>query len=186
MHASGDDAAALKVAAASNLARIGDMHFAELDAWASASGFTKDELARIQPAYVPEPLQLDSYLQIMVLLCVVGAFACVSIVANAARLVRAYGAHLGRSILGIVAGIALIGIALIAHIDGDYNRPWIRDNLTRYQLIAIGVGMASVFFAVIPFFLRRNAPTPTDPPEPNGLSQPQLKSTGIKEMDGWN
>ena len=47
MHASGDQATALEVAQTTNFARIRAMKFAKLDAWASKSGFTKQELARI-------------------------------------------------------------------------------------------------------------------------------------------
>lgn len=44
-----------KIAAQSNLAYVREMKYPELTAWAEEHGFTKDELAWIQPAYDYEP-----------------------------------------------------------------------------------------------------------------------------------
>jgi hypothetical protein len=52
---SGQEPLARKVAADFNFARIADMTAPELDDWAAQAGFTRAELARIQPGY-PSPL----------------------------------------------------------------------------------------------------------------------------------
>ncbi len=49
--ASGHEAIARMIAARTNLAYVKEMHYPELDTWAARNGFTKDELAWIQPSY---------------------------------------------------------------------------------------------------------------------------------------
>jgi len=50
---SGHEIVAREISAANNLAYVQDMQFDALTAWANEYGFTKDELAWIQPAYPP-------------------------------------------------------------------------------------------------------------------------------------
>src|SRR5205085_4971519 len=61
MHASGAAEAALGVARVANYARLPDMRSDALDTWAAASGLTRAELARIQPAYPGDPGPLLPY-----------------------------------------------------------------------------------------------------------------------------
>ncbi len=51
--ASGQEQLSRMVAADNNLAYVMDMQYRELDTWAGAHGFTKEELAWIQPTYPP-------------------------------------------------------------------------------------------------------------------------------------
>lgn len=51
--ASGYEAVSRKIAANTNLAYVMDMQYPELDEWTAAHGFTKEELAWIQPGYPP-------------------------------------------------------------------------------------------------------------------------------------
>lgn len=50
---SGHEQVSRMIAAKTNLAYVRQMNYPELDAWASAHGFTRDELAWIQPGYPP-------------------------------------------------------------------------------------------------------------------------------------
>lgn len=56
MRSSGDHDAVRRIATTANLARIDDLDPVILDGWASRSGLTKRELARVQPGY-PHPDQ---------------------------------------------------------------------------------------------------------------------------------
>lgn len=51
--ATGHEDVSRMIAAKTNLAYVKQLHYRELDAWASENGFTKDELAWIQPGYAP-------------------------------------------------------------------------------------------------------------------------------------
>jgi len=51
--ASGFESISRMIASRTNLAYVKDMHYPELDQWAITHGFTKDELAWIQPGYPP-------------------------------------------------------------------------------------------------------------------------------------
>ena len=53
---SGHEIIAREISAANNLAYVQDMQFDALTAWANQYGFTKDELAWIQPAYPPSQM----------------------------------------------------------------------------------------------------------------------------------
>ncbi|RYZ47667.1 MAG: hypothetical protein EOP49_20705, partial [Sphingobacteriales bacterium] len=50
---SGHEAVSRMIAAKTNLAYVKDMNYPELDRWAADNGFSKDELAWIQPGYPP-------------------------------------------------------------------------------------------------------------------------------------
>jgi hypothetical protein len=50
---SGHEDISRMIAAKTNLAYVKEMHYFELDRWAADNGFTKDELAWIQPGYPP-------------------------------------------------------------------------------------------------------------------------------------
>lgn len=52
--ASGHEAVSRKIAAQTNLAYVMDMNYRELDQWAYSYGFSKEELAWIQPGYPPK------------------------------------------------------------------------------------------------------------------------------------
>lgn len=52
--ATGHEAVSRMIASRTNLAYVMDMQYAELDAWAKDYGFTKEELAWIQPTYAPD------------------------------------------------------------------------------------------------------------------------------------
>ncbi|WP_157977239.1 T9SS type A sorting domain-containing protein [Taibaiella helva] len=54
LKASGYEAVSRKIAAQTNLAYVMQMQYPELDLWAQDHGFTKEELAWIQPGYPPE------------------------------------------------------------------------------------------------------------------------------------
>ncbi|WP_118975865.1 T9SS type A sorting domain-containing protein [Taibaiella koreensis] len=53
LKASGSEAVSRKIAGHTNLAYVAQMHYPQLDSWAHAHGFTKEELAWIQPTYPP-------------------------------------------------------------------------------------------------------------------------------------
>ncbi|MFA6150958.1 MAG: T9SS type A sorting domain-containing protein [Chitinophagaceae bacterium] len=53
MKETGNEAVCRKIAAQTNLAYVKEMKYPELVAWASENGFTIDELAWIQPGYLP-------------------------------------------------------------------------------------------------------------------------------------
>jgi hypothetical protein len=50
---SGNEAVSRMIASKTNLAYVKEMNYPELDQWAADNGFTKDELAWIQPGYPP-------------------------------------------------------------------------------------------------------------------------------------
>lgn len=52
--ASGHEEVSRMIASRANLAYVREMHYPELDSWAADNGFTRDELAWIQPGYDPE------------------------------------------------------------------------------------------------------------------------------------
>ncbi len=56
---SGYEEVSRKIAAQTNLAYVHEMNYPELTAWAEAHGFTKDELAWIQPGYPPEVVAMS-------------------------------------------------------------------------------------------------------------------------------
>lgn len=102
MYASGDEASALKVAQSANSARIRQMQFPELDTWADESGFTKAELARIQPPrYAPTPDELNHAYDFLFALWLVGSLAVTSILANSLRLMNAFAHRFDTSLIGI-------------------------------------------------------------------------------------
>lgn len=51
--ASGQEDISRRISAKTNLAYVKEMNYPELDQWATSNGFTKDELAWIQPGYPP-------------------------------------------------------------------------------------------------------------------------------------
>lgn len=51
--ASGHESVSRMIAARTNLAYVRQMHYPELDSWAKEYGFTREELAWIQPGYMP-------------------------------------------------------------------------------------------------------------------------------------
>jgi len=188
MHASGDDAAALKVAAAANLARIADMRFVELDDWASTSGFTKPELARIQPGYPGDPPQLDDFqyaTDLIYAIWAIGVFAFVSIAVNSLRLIITFAHRFTTSIVGILIGAVLM--ALSFQIDGEHIDPTrLFTDMSVFRLLAAATGALCVIFAIVPFLFRRAQREPSALRRVYQPSKPPSTSTGIKEMEGWN
>jgi len=159
MDCSGERDAVAKVALAANFARIKEMHFAELDGWSTESGLTKEELARIQPGYPPELVQLENFMQIMYWLIPAGTMALVSIAFNFGRMVMGLGARWTTILLGFFAGVLLIGLGYapdsmqFAHVVGLW--PSARD----CQFWAVAGGIASVFAstcALIANLMRRS------------------------------
>jgi hypothetical protein len=108
MAATGAAAGALAVARAANHARVREMRCPELEAWAAASGLTRAELARIQPAYPPSPEQLQRYTDLVRSFWVVGALGLLSVLLNAACFLWVQAprsmARCVAALCGIVAG----------------------------------------------------------------------------------
>jgi hypothetical protein len=80
---SGHAAAAHKIATLANYAYVPQMNFPELDEWATQAGFTKDELALIQPGY---PLTFDGPL--LTLAVVTWTAGILAFVINAVQFMR--------------------------------------------------------------------------------------------------
>jgi hypothetical protein len=188
MHASGNNAAALKISHDANFARIAEMCFPELGDWASHSGFTKAELARIQPAYPGDPPRwedLQYAYELVYVVWAVGAFAALSIIANSLRLFVAYGGRFATGMLGILLGFLLLGLSFqvqLHHADPFH----LIDDMMTFRRLAAVIGTAAVIFAVISLFLRRARPEAPDNPDSKVPPAEPVENTGIKEMKGWN
>jgi hypothetical protein len=114
-------ATAHKIADFTNYASVPEMRFPELDTWAAQSGFSKDELALIQPSYVydPELRQMMPQLAIfaysmmsmswMVLLATVAA-----IFTSSVNIVKMRHRKMGNfwSIIGLMVGVYSLGLAV--------------------------------------------------------------------------
>ena len=154
MHASGDEAPALKVAKVANFARIREMYFSELNTWTSESGFTKAELARIQPAYAPTPEQLQNAFDFLYAIWLVGSLALMTILVNSLRLVIAFAHRFSTSLLGVLSGVVLLGLCWQIDLN-QFGLTGLIDEIGTYRLSAMGIGILAVVFAVIPTFWRR-------------------------------
>ena len=167
MHASGAGEAARGVARVANYARIVEMPPAVLAGWAASSGLTRAELARIQPAYPPDPEPLRPYYETLVaFIWVVGALGVLSIVGNALRLL---GTSIPRSIAraGVWLGVALLCLGFAAHLlerafgsYGTWAAGWpeygraddaYRASLVAYEVTALVVGLASCAVALLTY-----------------------------------
>lgn len=153
IHESGDDAPALKVAKNANFARIREIQFPELAAWASDSGFTKAELARIQPGYPPTPDQLNHAFDFFYAIWLLGSVALVSILVNSLRLVLAYSHRFSTSLIGTMVGLILLGLALRVQ-SSQFADTYLEREVETYRLMSMGIAGLAIVFAVIPFFLR--------------------------------
>lgn len=119
--ASGHAEAAHHIANVANDAYIEEMKFPELDAWATASGLSKDELARIQPAYMCSeeciaalPSLIATYIASNLWWIMIGGITGTIVsVANIVNINRKrWKPLLYGSILGILVGAALIYLAV--------------------------------------------------------------------------
>ena len=154
MCASGDKASALKVAESANFARVRQMQFLELDAWAGKSGFAKGELARIQPGYPPAPEQLNHAFDFLYAIWLVGSLAVISILVNSLRLMFAFAHRFSTSLIGIITGVMLLGLSVQVDLN-RYSRTHLVEELGIVSWIAIGIACLAIALAVIPIFLRR-------------------------------
>jgi hypothetical protein len=157
MTESGAKAEAAKIAAEANYARIGDMPLAVLETWASETGLSKDELARIQPSYPTAP---ENATEIVVAVCLLSAIAVSSILFNIGRLLFAYKPRWSTIALGLISGLILLYFGW----QQDY---WFSHCLRRFGVVvnnlppAMSVGVLSVLCAVFAFCVRLTKP-PTD------------------------
>lgn len=168
MYASGDETSALKVAECANFARIHQMQFPELDTWVGESGFTKAELARIQPGYQPTPEDINCAFDFLYAIWLVGSLAVISILVNLVRLVIAFAQRFNTSLIGMITGAMLLGLC----VQVDLNRfedSRLGNELAIYRWIAIGVACLTIALAVIPFFRRRREPHPAIPQKQAGF-----------------
>lgn len=128
--------------------RIRAMNFPELDRWAAGSGLTKQELARIQPAY-PSADEIDRYLRFLMVFIVASGFAFTSIVFNTIRLIRAYRLRLTTILAGGVAGLTLLWIALEAKPFSNPGR--MAHTMSGQQFGAFWLGVVAILVACIAF-----------------------------------
>lgn len=186
MHASGDESTPAKVVREANFARIREMPFLELDAWASESGLTKSELARIQPGYPDDPPQWEDFLyfsNLVLTIWALGLFTILSIFANTLRLFVAFANRYLTSLIGIVAGVTLVGLGFF--LDMRHRDPFhLVNDISVFRLLAWFVGMLSVAIAVCPLMLRKPETNRSESsiPSPESLET----NTQIKEIKGWN
>ncbi|MGZ0152092.1 hypothetical protein ACXJJ3_33880 [Kribbella sp. WER1] len=142
MRMSGDHDAVRRIAAGSNLARIGDMDPAVLADWTARSGLTKRELARIQPNY-PN----DSQWAVMLLLwssLLMIPFAVLSVVLHRVRRDRTV---VRRGLAGVVVGLCTVltwfAWGLLSEVgDGGGRLQVLGWGLVLLGPIAVAVGMA--------------------------------------------
>lgn len=161
MDQSGAMATVDKIVAKANYARIGEMHLSELESWASESGLTKAELARIQPGYPPTPEQAARFAEIMLSLWLVGGLAAVSILFNTCRLIGAIKPRLTTILAGIVLGIVLLYLGFRPGSEEFALTPRLYGEVLNTQLLAIGIGILSVVCAIMPLCIRRGKWRPT-------------------------
>lgn len=164
LYASGETETVALVAQSANYARIREMQFPELEVWANESGFTKVELARIQPAYPATPEQLRNAYDFFLAVWLVGSLAVMSILVNFVGLFFAFASRYGTCLVGFIAGIALALLGLfpqgkpldLAHTPGLAHETFL------YHVVALSVGAVSIFAAALPVFRRRVAAAPDD------------------------
>jgi hypothetical protein len=162
MISSGDELLASKVAKSSNFARVHDMPASELEVWASTSGLTKAELARIQPAYAPTPEELRLGFDLMLAVWLIGSMASVSIIMNSLRLVISFARRLNTSLLGFMLGVVLIFLA-IRFDTSRFAYGWFLEELFLYRSAAFLIGTISVVVSLLTCF-RKSDDTPSAPP----------------------
>jgi hypothetical protein len=170
MDQSGAKAAMETVASQANFARIGEMQFSELETWASMSGLTNAELARIQPGYPPTPEQAAKYAEMILSVGIVGGLAMVSVLFNVGRLLWALPPRLTTIGAGIVIGIVLICLGFWVNTSDFIHTPSLYGRLVDAQLFSIGIGMLAVVCAIIPLCVRRGKWKPTALDTDNGVS----------------
>lgn len=170
MQASGDGKSALMVAEGANYARLRQMYFPELDAWASESGLTKAELARIQPPYAPTPEELNRAYDFLYAIWLVGSLAITSILMNSLRLVVVFAHRFNTSLIGFIAGAMLLVVCFHTNL-GQIGAWRLARELSTYRLISIGIACLALLLAAIPFFWR---------PRERGATTPR-KRTGVPE-----
>lgn len=108
---SGETKAAYHIAEVAKYAYVPEMNFPELERWAGQSGLSKDELAFIQPSYVPPELRdqlplLSEFTMVAVRSAMlVFPVALVGMITSAVNIAR--GRHLKRGYVGVVIGIII-------------------------------------------------------------------------------
>lgn len=112
---SGHTDAARHIAYAANNASIFEMNFPELDTWTDESGFTKAELALIQPSYIdPELIGRYSHLAFSagfgwIWAAAIGLFTLVALILNAVPISLPRLKRIG---IGVALGLSVIMISL--------------------------------------------------------------------------
>jgi hypothetical protein len=158
------------IAQDANDARLLDMNFASLDAWATTSGLTRAELARIQPAYPVDAETLAaferSYLYTMEVIWMIGILGVSSILANTLGLLQRITPRLMMG-LGLVSGVILLFLSSSAnnlnlygfYVDTEPERLiYLRQGqvLQVYSNVAQVIGLLAIGAASFRIWRRRN------------------------------
>jgi len=152
---SGHAAAAHKIALAANNALILDMNLPELDAWRSESGFTKAELAFIQPTYV-DPELIGRYSQLVssaaigwILLAATGLFTLIALAASAVPISFPRVKRVG---VGLAVGLsALVLFSTILLVWAAVNGFWLLQQAAnlRAPMMDVEVARARAAFPTV-------------------------------------
>jgi hypothetical protein len=146
----GAGVAAEKIKCEANHARISAMRFAEFDDWASRSGLSKDELARIQPQYVPTPDEALRYAQIILAFWFVGALALNSIMFNVGRLLWAHRPRVTTAATGILLGAILLYLSVQTD-SARFIHSWpLHREILNARMVGLVIGIAAIVCGIAP------------------------------------